>query len=215
MNTHPPSSFREALAAWLAERVLDQSLAEDPPPRVLRRAVHYDEKPVLPKPGEVYLLRPTHANWGPVYVLVLEPAPAGWRVVPFGRYATPAVPGEWATGLEAVPLRVLCGWNSRVVRPEVLLPGVVKRMAPKRLVDFISMYRHIMTRAPAPKKSSVSLGPPLIHPADPRYAYLDEERTRLDDHVPSIEGEGEEDNEEPAPWLLAAEGRPRYGADKE
>lgn len=211
MKTHPSSSPRETLAAWLAERALDQSLADDAPPLSLRRAVRYDEPAATPKPGEVYLLRPAETGWGPVYVLVLESETAGWRVIPFGRYATPAVPGEWATGLDAVPLRVLCPWNSRVVRPEVLLPGVVKRMAPKRLVDFVSMYRHIMTRETLAKKISTLLGPPLIHPADPRYAYLDEERTRLDDHVPSMESEDEEDNEEPAPWLLAAEGRPQYG----
>ncbi len=212
MKTDQPSSHRETLAAWLAERALDQLLADEaPPPRSFHRAVRYDEPAATPKPGEVYLLRPAETGWGPVYVLVLEPDPAGWRVIPFGRYATPAVPGEWATGLDSVPLRVLCAWNSRVVRPEVLLPGMVKRISSKRWVDFVSMYRHIMTRAPLAKKMSAPPGPPLVHPADPRYAYLDEERTRLDDHVPSIEGEGEEDNEEPAPWLLAAEGRPRYG----
>jgi hypothetical protein len=211
MKTHPPSSHRETLAAWLAERAMDQTLADDAPRFSFRRAVRYDEPAVTPKPGEVYLLRPAETGWGPVYVLVLEPSQVGWRVIPFGRYATPAVPGEWATGFDAVPLRVLCAWNSRVVRPEVLLPGVVKRVAPPRFAGCVSMYRQITTHEPLTKKASVLLGPPLIHPADPRYAYLDEERERVDEHVPSMEGEGEEDNEEPAPWLLAAEGRPRYG----
>jgi len=208
MKNHLSSSHREALAAWLGERALDHTLTAEAPPPPFRRVIRYDEPAVSPNPGEVYLLRPTNAGWGPVYVLILASEPAGWRVIPFGRYATPAVPGEWATGLDSVPLRVLCFWNSRIVRPEIFLPGVVKRMAPKRFAEFVSVFHHIISRGSVMKKQC---GPPLIHPADPRYAYLDEERERVDDHVPSMEGEGEEDNEEPAQWLLAAEGRPRYG----
>ncbi|MCB1070921.1 MAG: hypothetical protein KDL31_11250, partial [Kiritimatiellae bacterium] len=66
---------------------------------------------------------------------------------------------------------------------------------------------------------SKGFGPPLVHPADPRYAYLDEERARLDSHRapgnPSWLRESHESRteaqEERRAWLLAAEGRPGYG----
>ncbi len=209
MNPTPTEHHRRQLAAWLAERALDRQLAEPAAPETSASPLRYDAPQGSPQPGEIYLARPSTEDWGPVYVLVVEAEASGIQIVPFGRYATPAVPGEWRSGMEAAPLRVLCGWNSRAVAVARLLPGVVKRIGAKPLAENRLLCEAVGAGVPPPAHLAERLGPPLVHPADPRYAYLDEERERIDAHLPVVR---EQDHSaEPTRWLLAAEGRPRYG----
>ncbi|MCP5487442.1 MAG: hypothetical protein H7A43_02240 [Verrucomicrobia bacterium] len=227
-SNHPRRSTirdRKRLAAWMAEREIDLTLREDMPsphtevaPEVLR----YDRS--IRQPGEIYILRPAsvdHPVWlGPVYSLMLKSQDGGELLaVPFGRYAVPAVPGEWATGLRSVPLRVLCFWNARPAAGLTLLPGVARKLPGSLLAKADQAGRHILAGEPVHESVSKGFGPPLVHPADPRYAYLDEERARLDSHRapgnPSLLRESHESRteaqEERRAWLLAAEGRPGYG----
>ncbi|HMO05318.1 MAG TPA: hypothetical protein PKC67_15485 [Kiritimatiellia bacterium] len=210
MNPTPIEHHRRHLAEWLAERALDHQLAEPPVPSTSAPPLRYDGAQSAPRPGGIHLARPSGPAWGPVYVLVLEIAESGVLVVPFGRYATPAVPGEWHSGIDAAPLRVLCGWNSRAVAAARLLPGAVKRVGVKALAEHRLLCEAVGAGVPPAAHLAERLGPPLVHPADPRYAYLDEERERLDDHFPVVREQ--DDSATPSRWLLAAEGRPRYGS---
>lgn len=218
---------REQLAAWLAERDLERLLGEESTPREAQLAAGLRYVPRARaadrvREGDVVLLCPDAAvAWGPVYVVLLDVASENhWRAIPFGRYATPAVPGEWQTPLMATPLRVMCFWNARGVARSQFLPGPVKRCAPKLLDQIRRIDRHVNEGAPLEPREAKRLGPPLIHPADPRYAYLEEERERLDTHLHvAASASIARDTiitfdfraREKSPWLLAAEGRPTYG----
>lgn len=219
---------RERLAAWLTEREIDLTLRVDmrfphveEPSGILR----YDQG--VQQPGEIYILSPApaeHPEWlGPVYCLILKRQDTGGVLaVPFGRYALPAVPGEWATGLRAVPLRVLCFWNARPAAGLNLLPGAAKKLTGSMLDKADQACRHVLDGEPVTDSISKGFGPPLVHPADPRYPYLDEERARLDCHrAPGRASVLRESNGLQAgsegrgkAWLLAAEGRPEYGTGK-
>jgi len=214
MTTSGPEFHRSQLAVWLAERALDHTLNEDETKLPVQSVTRYDAPKNVLQAGEVHLMRPAGGEWGPVYVLVMEEVIGGrWLVIPFGRYASPAVPGEWCSGLDAASLLVLCGWNHREVESDRLLPGgAVKRLTAKILTKSLAAMRHVTQGLALSKEAEIVFGPPLIHPADPRYVYLDEERKRLDDHAPMMAREDEGELDLPSPWLLAAEGRPRYGA---
>jgi len=201
------------LAAWLRERQLDQRLGEHKAESEQETPLLYElSRPTssLFKPGDVVILRPSHKTiqHGPVYGLLLASADEdSWRFVPFSRYQHAAVPGEWATHHHSVLLRVLCFWNARSVFSMDCLP--------KRAAHFMGTHVTEVNDAHDAFVSGVSstsdrFGPPLIHPADPRYEYLDEERERVDLHVqPRLSNES---GQQPRnAWLLAAEGRPGYG----
>lgn len=224
---------RARLDAWLNERALDLALRDEgdaDPTLVRRRSIRYDtpETGDRTRPGDVRILTPvapaSGIPGGPVYVLLVETEP-GLRAVPFGRYATPAVPGEAASGLRAPPLRVLCFWNIRDLAPEHLLPGRVAEVSPAGLARIRAMVDAVR-RGSVVSGRGTRFGPPLVHPADPRYAYLDEERRRLDAHVAGPESLASPQTPPPlrlmeggrtrrADWLMAAEGRPGYGRDED
>lgn len=213
----PSRRQRRDLADWLVERALDPMV--EPPEFISPSSgqLRYDRTREPIRAGEIFLLRPAPDTvWGPTYVMALEQMTATtWRMAPFGRYATPAVPGEWKTGMAAVPLRVLCLWNVRAIRTELLLPGAARRIGAAKMHEVSLVYRHVMEGATVDSALAARLGPPIVHPADPRYEYLAEERGRLDDHLRSpSENRGtiplEGEHRGPARWLLAAEGRPKW-----
>lgn len=216
-----PSRDRDRLTAWLNERDLDL-LLRDAPPRNMSSGLRYVLAAGRVAAGDVHVVRPaaeaSNAD-SPLYVLLLESCTNGrWLAVPFGRYSVPAVPGEWATGLKSTPLRVACFWNAREIDVGILLPGAALRLTSGQLDDAVAAYRHVMRGDQVASHSASRFGPPLIHPADPRYPYLDEERCRVDHHV-MLRQPGRENtlmafditSSESSRWLKAAEGRPGYG----
>jgi hypothetical protein len=227
---------REKLAAWLAERELDLHLGGDEPPvksgsNILRYDIQKKSAATASfRAGDIALFKPAENEsraWGPVYALLLEQGAeeGSWRAVPFSRYATPAVPGEWRTKLTADALRVLCFWNTREVEERRFLPGAVKHVPDAQRERIRGVHREVfgVREGSSVVSSRDDFGPPLLHPADPRYEYLDEERARLDEHNGESEAFAEDESEEEGPmptgfagiekseWLLAAEGRPEYG----
>lgn len=218
-----PARQRRQLAEWLAEWEIDLALRDPDSGRdvfVPRAPVQYIQALEELRPGDIHVLKPVPVGnvFGPVYVLLLEDEKAGGLMaVPFSRYATPAVPGECLTGLRAMPLRTLCCWNARPVRVSQLLPGYVKRLSAGKLEELREKCRQALYSEPVDDRLARDFGPPLVHPSDPRYAYLDEERRRLDLHLNINESderriiEYEEQNAGHKTWLMAAEGRARYG----
>lgn len=190
---------RQKLAAWLEAWRLDQTLAavDDamPDTQDARTAVscpvaktmageRYRETPTAPpRTGDILLLKPLTPLTArrPVYVLVLGLGEARGtrRVAPFARFDVPATPEEVITGLPPPPLRVLALWNQRVV-PMVRLAALawsVRRLSrAQRLAALASDDRR--------------RGPPLVHPLDPRHAYLDEERLLWPEWETITVGEG-------------------------
>ena len=183
---------RETLARWLEEWHLDALLPEPEPaaagstPEGGAAPSHPGvpaPRPAGPEPpavGDIRLLAPeTPATRDrPVYVAVLRALPPdGWLVAPFGRFATPAVPGEWATRRAAPPLRVLCAWN-RAVLPQARLVGAWRagRLSTVEQRQVARLLAALSSAGPLPAVLAARVGPPLLHPADPRHLYVAQER---------------------------------------
>jgi hypothetical protein len=138
----------------------------------------YDSKSV--RAGQIRLFHPfsKETNERPRYVAVLKENDDGsWLIAPFSRFGEPAVPGEWKTGRKAPVLRILCIWNAR------LLPGsmlgrswVVDRMPASKIDHAIAIHRFLAEGEELSRPIANRIGPPLVHPLDPRIEYLEEER---------------------------------------
>lgn len=153
----------------------------------------------------------------PVYVVILEDRGNGiWLVAPFSGFASPAVPGEWLTGLRQVPLKVLSLWNARAVDAAAVARGWSCGSFPSgKVADALDVWRHATRGAPLEIVSANRIGPPLRHPLDPRHAYMQEESELLDVHL-GAESAGSAGGlpiyEVAAPqYLRAAEERGKYG----
>jgi len=209
------SPDQQKLAAWLRERKLDQQLGGDEAEYRQNAPFPYEMRK-QPEgafaAGDIAILRPSPSamSHGPVYGLMLESAGFdSWLMIPFSRYPHPATPGEWATQHTSVLLRVLCFWNARTVFSSACLPGRAAHLDTEMLAAVSVAYSSFM-RASGKTSQPERFGPPLIHPADPRYEYLDEERDRIDAHLGTLYSDQAGQQPRKA-WLLAAEGRPGYG----
>ncbi len=196
---------REKLAAWLAEWRLDKEL---PPPEKTTGAVppeaDGDALSVTPdltvaasnvplKAGDIVLLPPVGeiTSSRPVYVVLLQASgPDKWTCAPFSRFSTPATEGEFATGRNFDPLKVVCAWNAGQLDGAVLERGwLVEHLTAadvKILADFAAGHR---AELPPARR-----GPPLVHPLDPRHEYLEEERSLWFDFRDLYSAKGEDDS---------------------
>ncbi len=174
---------RNKLSAWLDEWRLHQAMdaaeealahaGTEPRPGGCNRpaGVTLPQRPYRSglRAGDILLLKPVTplTRLRPIYVAVLqsEGSTEWWRVAPFGRLTLPATPDEVETGMKAPPLRVLCVWNGHVVPAARLQVWAwpVHRMTEAALAAAL---------AAGPSRR----GPRLVHPLDPRHAYLDAER---------------------------------------
>lgn len=184
-----PIRQKRVLSQWLNEWRIDKLLREDG--RGLSATgressattnkpscVLYDVKSA--EVGQIRLFHPFSGETAerPRYVVVLEQNGDGyWLVAPFSRFSEPAVPGEWKTGRNVPALRNLCIWNAR------LLPGsaiarswIVDRMTAPRIAQAVTIHRFLAGGKELPLSLSRRVGPPLVHPLDPRHEYLEEER---------------------------------------
>src|ERR1019366_2114447 len=104
--------------------------------------------------GQIRLLRPNDAPGvdRPIYVALLQEAPpTAWQVVPFSRFAEPAVPGEWLTGRNEPPLRVLGLWNTRLLpAPAVQRSWLVGELSETELERAHNVWRHCQPDQAAP-----------------------------------------------------------------
>ena len=175
--------------------------------------------------GQIRLLRPATLigpDDRPVYVAVIEErAGNSFLVAPFGRFSTPADPGEWQTGLKAPPLRVLCLWNSRVAAGETLARNSwpAGRLAPRKVAEALEVYRLAKLGVPPTTVRPSRLGPPLRHPLDPRLQYRAEEAALIEECLRPAEAREPADGagrvyemRERSELPLAAEAHPDYGS---
>lgn len=221
---------RRTLGVWLAEWDLDRRLmaadADPGPMDAMSTAVPGTYERDALREGDIRLLMPVRSgemSEFPLYVALLPGATEDtlWWV-PFGRFATPALPSEWSTGMKHRALRVLCFWNARCVETKEA-PGSwrVKRLTERQRADIASVYRALESGDSLPGRLRKRVGPPLVHPADPRHEYQAEERDRMALHFidramhSGSEEEGglylSEWSTDPVAWLMAAEVREKYG----
>ena len=187
--TRISAHHKRAFVRWLSEWQIDKLLREDGPgqsaegrssPGTPGRASGplYDVKPA--EVGQIRLFHPFSAETAerPRYVAVLKVNGHGnWLVAPFSRFSEPAVPGEWKTGKEAPVLRALCIWNARSLPGTVLSRSwVVDRMSASRTAQAVTIHGLLADGGKLPLSIARRVGPPLVHPLDPRFEYLEEER---------------------------------------
>jgi len=144
-------------------------------------------------------------------------------IVPFGPFGSPAVSGEWKTGITSKPLRVLCFWNAREIDASMLAlawySGRVSRHSCEKIAESF-LYARKTSNTEVVQRGG--FGPPLRHPLDPRHQYLAEESELFEAHVSSMRRVAGTDSTrtevayryEPGivPLRLAAESRAEYGA---
>ena len=224
---------RRKLAEWLAERELDGLLNDaggtttgsEPPADAGASNDLYVRDTV--RAGDIRLLMPRSglgAIDSPVYVAALPGGVAEEVVaVPFGRYAVPALPTEWKTGMKQAALRVLCFWNAHRVAVDRFPPSWrVKRLTARQVTAWTEVRCQVEQGSELPGGVQNRIGPPLLHPADPRHAYVAEEQERVNPYftagkvnaLTTSEEEGlylTEWRSDPVDWLMAAEGREKYG----
>jgi len=212
------------LARWLQEWQLAGSLQdcyeETETSSVYTQAAGRDisaDVDLPPETGHVRLLYPhDRAAWHvPIFVALLRKVGASaFLVAPFSRFAEPATPSELATGRSAAPLRVLCLWNARDVPRNVIDPSwYVDTLSAEEIEHALAIYDCAEDGGAPPTELVQHIGPPLIHPEDPRRTYVRRERLRLDCVL------REQEAVYPLPDVtdlpLAAEDRNSYGEDSE
>ncbi len=198
MKTHEEETGlqRQRLGEWLETWQMHlrlEALADPPEPRappgtqVYPPSVRPPEAAGSDAPGHkehldvgsIVLLPPDNeaTRSRPVYVALASALRGGrWLAVPFGRFHVPGLPGEMATGHAAAPLQVLCAWNRAPVAAQRLRCGwLIGRL---NALD-LRWLRQLIDLPPGQRPSRAlarRLGPPLVHPLDPRHDYIEEER---------------------------------------
>ena len=216
---------RQMLADWLNEWRIDRALRQDEAEISLmaKRSVLLYETGAV-REGQIRLFHPftdvTAANLR--YLAVLRKGDkGGWLTAPFSRFDTPAVPGELKTGRNVHALRTLCVWNARALPLATLVRSwIVDRLTPRQVAHALAIHAFLAEG----KVLSASLlrrtGPPLVHPLDPRFEYLDEERAWFSamstiqalDKPSDASGRAFDGTRQTLP--LAAEERAEYGTSR-
>lgn len=163
----------QALGGYEAEAT-EESEAPDPAP-----ATHIEGDPRhTAAPGDILILEP--ALVGPDFPRIPWFAVlARWDedsllMAPFSTLGVPASPGEWRTGREFLPLRVLCLWNARTVPVDLAERSwLADQLSESERVAALEVYKsHTLGRDLRPPAAAADIGPPIIHPSDPRRTYL-------------------------------------------
>jgi hypothetical protein len=101
-------------------------------------------------------------------------------MAPFSPFSVPATTGEWLTGRTTPVLRVLEIWNARSVPTAALEESwLVDDLTHAECKAAWHVFEHEALGKPLASEFDQQVGPPLVHPDDPRRQYLDEEFTRL------------------------------------
>jgi hypothetical protein len=141
--------------------------------------------------GQVRQLNPElKSTWTrPVQVLILTVEPERHRalVTPFGPLHEPAFEAELATGIDDESLAVLCLWNATWMQLPCLAHSWWLMDCFDDLLRDTSLLRQALARKePIPPALQDRIGLPLIHPHDPRHAYVDAEEDLLEDLTDDI-----------------------------
>jgi hypothetical protein len=186
----PPAAWqKQRLARWLHEWSIDRALAPAEDDAGPGRPAHFAARGrSRPARGGILLLQPglPAANLRLVYLAILDCSRSGTCLVaPYGRMAEPALPGELLTGRATPCLRVLCLWNARLAPPALLRRSwPVDTLSAEEMNDCEAVLEHIRSAGALPGHLVERVGPPLAHPADPRWTYEQEEIDFMDSLAP-------------------------------
>ena len=170
-----------AFAADIAKRLASEKTPDlrvvGTDEEAMRKLVREFDRPVAV--GQVRLLSPelTSDTDRPVFVAVFGDWDEGEVLMaPFGPFSVPATTGEWLTGRTTPVLRVLEVWNARSVPNTALDESwLVDDFAPAECKAAWHVFEHEAFRKPLAPEFEQQVGPPLVHPEDPRRRYQDEE----------------------------------------
>ena len=217
-------NHRRQLLQWLAEWRADQLLSHDEAPFPAQQESASGAPAEQPRAGGIFLLQPLSPALAerPRYAALLD-LPSNGRALaaPFSRFSIPATPGEFHLGGESLPTRVLCVWNARWVSWERLPPGWnAGALTEEERLQALALCATLEAGAPPPPSLSERTGPPLTHPLDPRWTYIEEELEWADHGLPGkrirhpngAASLYERTSGADKPLPLAAESRPDYRA---
>ena len=186
-ESDPSRSFWEQrLSSWLQEWNLRNEMLKDGPPTDSTKnsvenlnaisLVNFCDEPI--QVGDIRILRSRLIGETdlPVYVAVISEWEGGdWLIAPYGEFSEPATTGELLTGREDFGLRVLCLWNTHSISSEDLSFSFLEdRMTDEERNDSWVVFRAVSTGDDLPQHLSKRIGPPIVHPKDPRIAYQEE-----------------------------------------
>lgn len=179
----------ELLDAWLDERTAGVDNVELPDEiasirqdnrRLANSVGEYDGDIAL---GQIRILSKRFTADPDVipYVAVLEEWHEGmWLVVPFSQYSYPATPGEMATGMRHLGLRVMQAWNARTMHDSLLAKSYLfGELSDDVRQDCLSLFRHEMGGRALPEDFRALRGGAITMEADPRRDYIAETIARL------------------------------------
>lgn len=193
-----PEEQKERLARWLAEWQIEQSLAAGKGDEESDSPVDGDDRsppdskglvaPTADEPGldvgQVRLFSPEIPATAdvPLHVALLDRvAPGVFLAAPFSRFSEPAFPGELQTGRAETVLRVICPWNARPIPLDTLRKSwIVSDLTEQERLDALCVYRHVKQGESLSTELANRIGPPLVHPDDPRLVYEARENLRMD-----------------------------------
>ncbi len=186
-ESDPSSSFWEQrLSNWIQEWNLRNEMLKDGPPTDSTKnpgenlnaasLVNFSDEPI--QAGDIRILRSRLIGETdlPVYVAVISEWEDGdWLIAPYGEFSEPATTGELLTGREDFGLRVLCLWNAHTISSEDLMFSFFEdSMTDEERKDSWEVFRGVSTGDDLPEHLSKRIGPPIVHPKDPRIAYQEE-----------------------------------------
>ena len=176
-----PKFQKQALARWLHEWRTDTLLrdaGDDAGFPGKQFTPFYVSEPV--EAGQIRLFHPFSKETSAQlrYIAVLRGNRVGtWLVAPFGRFSEPALPGEWSTGRDTPALRTLCIWNSRLLQGSLLgRSWVVDTISTSAIRQALTIHSLLTEGRALPGSLARRIGPPLVHPLDPRLEYVEEEK---------------------------------------
>ncbi|MGA0333771.1 MAG: hypothetical protein ACO3N7_08075 [Kiritimatiellia bacterium] len=164
------------LQRWLEEYALDRVLQTGLSGKLEASCPDFSQEPA-PAEGQIRLWPAREREMSPCYGVLFSAGYSKWRVFPFSEFSMPATPEEWKLR-DGGPARVLQGWNVRVIDQAAARQSWC--------VDCISdaemfgVNRWWLEISAGELRCGEQQGPPLRHPLDPRYEYLDAEGFRVD-----------------------------------
>jgi len=117
----------------------------------------------------------------PVFVAVLSEWTEDLKlVVPYGPFTIPGTTGELLTDRPDPALQVLCLWNSHTLPAEAIdTSWIVDELSPTELSDAWAIFQYITFGTTLPASLAQRVGPPVVHPRDPRRLYQKDEMSLM------------------------------------
>ncbi len=145
-------------------------------------AAQLDASPPVTR-GQIRLLGPDSAatRRRPVYIAILDVAEAEVLAAPHSPFSEPAVSGELLVSRRTLGMQVLCLWNARrLARATAEAAWWTDSLTAAELAAALAVLRHACEGAALPSEVAGQVGPPLVHPLDPRHDYLEEAAEEMD-----------------------------------